>query len=242
MTDMLKRLAIVSVVLMGMGCAHSPPDDPQDPLENINRSVFEFNRGFDRLIGKPVAKGYVAITPTPVRRGVNNFFHNLFYPTTIISDFFQLKLVDGVADTARFGINSTFGILGIFDVATPLGLERHNEDPGQVLGRWGVGQGWYLMLPFIGPTTNRDFVAGNVLGFANPLGYMDLNTRVPLTILYAVDIRAALLQTDSVIEASIDPYNFVRGSYLQRRLNDVYDGSPPKDYGYSDGSDNDNDP
>lgn len=210
-------LAALLLPLVISGCAHSPAEDPLDPLEPANRVMWNINQKVDNYVLRPVARGYVRYTPQLVRTGVSNFFGNLFYPTVIVSDVLQAKFSQGAMDTGRFLINSTVGVLGILDVATPMGLPRHNEDLGQTFGYWGIGQGWYLIMPIAGPTTNRDLTGSLIASYLSPLSYVDSDIRVPLTVLYAVDIRATLLRVDRVIEAAFDPYTFVRGAYLQRR-------------------------
>ncbi len=215
--------AVLLAVFLATGCAHSPPDDPLDPLESVNRVVYSFNTTVDKYALRPVAKGYVKVVPDPVRTGVNNFFSNLFYPRVIVSNFLQGKFRNGVSDTGRFLVNTTIGLVGIFDVATPMGMPRHREDLGQTFGVWGIGPGWYLMLPLYGPTTNRDFVGRVGDSYLSPLGYVDEDVRIAATVVYAVDVRSQFLGVDQVIEDSFDPYLFVRGAYLERREAKVRD-------------------
>ncbi len=233
---MVRRSAWLRAGLLGAlialttGCAHNSVYEPQDPLERINRPIYAFNMTADRYVLRPVAKGYVTVVPSPIRTGINNFFSNLLYPRVIIHDLLQGKFGQASRDTARFLLNTTYGIGGFLDPATLVGLERNDEDFGQTLGRWGVGDGWYLMLPFLGPTTNRDLVGfvGDI--WTNPLYYADSlhdRERIGLTVLDTVDGRSRLLDFDSVLEQQIDPYVFMRTAYLQRRLNQVYDGNPP---------------
>lgn len=216
------------------GCAHTPPDDPADPLESVNRGVFAFNRTADRYVLRPVAKGYDAVTPGPVRTGIRNFFSNLGYPVVVLNDVLQGKFRQAGADFARFMLNTTFGMAGLFDIAGPTGLPENDEDFGQTLGHWGVGQGWYLMLPFLGPSDNRDLVGRGVDGFSSPGNYVE--NKEPLIagrVLEVLELRAQLLDADSTLDAQLDPYVFVRTIYLQSRLNKVHDGNPPKeDFGF----------
>lgn len=208
---------------LSTGCAHSPPDDPLDPLESVNRVVYSFNTTLDTYALRPVAKGYVAVTPAPVRKGVNNFFSNLFYPRVVINSFLQGKFRNGVSDSGRFLVNTTLGLVGIFDVATPLGMPRHRGDFGQTFGVWGIGNGWYLVLPLYGPSTNRDFVGRLFDARLNPLSHTRPHTQVAATVVYAVDLRSQFLGVDQVIEEAFDPYLFVRGAYLERREARVQD-------------------
>lgn len=224
------RLALLAS-LLGLGaCAHSPADEPRDPLEKVNRAVYAFNNTADQYVLRPVAKGYVYITPNVVRRGVSNFFDNLFYPTTIVNDLLQAKFVQGASDTGRLLINTTAGLAGLIDVATEVGLEKHDEDFGQTLGYWGVGEGWFLMIPLLGPSDNRDLIgrlgdSATNLTFYLP-GRYDVY-KYSANALNLINIRANLLPTDDLIKQQFDPYLFIRTAYLQRRQNLVYDGDPP---------------
>ena len=224
------RVGLLLAALALGGCAHTPPDDPSDPLEPVNRAVFSFNMTADKYVLRPVAKGYDWVMPGFARAGVGNFFSNLFYPTVIVNDLLQLKFGQFCSDTGRLVVNTLIGWGGLWDVATRAGLEAHDEDFGQTLGYWGVGPGWYLMLPLLGPTDNRDLVGkiGDV--GTDPLYYYD-NKKASwgLTALNAVDQRADLLPADRVLEQQLDRYVFVRSIYLQNRENKVYDGNPPKE-------------
>lgn len=222
-------LALLAALTIA-GCAHSPPSDPRDPLEPVNRGIYEFNDTVDRYAIRPAAQAYVDITPNPVERGIGNFLGNLVYPVTIANDFLQLKLHHGAADTARFVINSTVGILGIFDVADGLGLPERDEDFGQTLGYWGLGQGVYLMLPFLGPSTGRDIVGDGVDYFLDPTSYIDdTATEYTLRALYLLNLRASLLGFDRTVRNAFDPYVFVRTAYLENRRAEVHDGNPPRE-------------
>ena len=210
------------------GCAHTPADEPSDPLEPVNRAMFTFNRTADRYLLRPVARGYVKVVPDLARQGVSNFFANLYYPTVIVNDFLQAKFLQGAQDLGRFLLNSTAGIAGFLDVAGDVGLPRNNEDFGQTLGYWGLGPGWYLMIPFLGPSDNRDLVgrAGDI--FTSPTHYIDSNTiTYGLYGASLIDTRASLLGTDHFIDEQFDPYIAVRTAYLMRRQSLVYDGNPP---------------
>lgn len=199
------------------GCAHSPPDDPSDPLEPLNRVVYSVNATVDKYTLRPVARGYVAVVPAPVRKGVNNFFTNLFYPRVVVSNLLQGNPRRAASDAGRFLVNTTIGLVGIFDVATPLGMVRHREDLGQTFGVWGIGPGWYLVLPLYGPSTNRDLVGRIGDARLSPLSYADADAQLAASIVNAIDVRSQLLAVDQVIEESFDPYLFVRGAYLERR-------------------------
>ncbi|MEK6806886.1 MAG: MlaA family lipoprotein [Pseudomonadota bacterium] len=231
-------LAVVAALSLS-ACAHSPPDEPSDPLEPVNRAFYSFNRGADRYILKPIAKGYDAITPTPVRRGVSNFFENLKLPTTIVNDVLQLKFHQAGKDTARLVLNSTFGIGGLIDIGPAVDLPLHEEDFGQTLGYWGVGEGIYLMLPFIGPSNGRDVigrVADTFTSVTGPPGvtgnvWLDMPTEhvAPAGFLEITEKRAQYFAADPVLDKQFDEYVFVRSVYLQKRQSLIYDGSPPKE-------------
>jgi phospholipid-binding lipoprotein MlaA len=235
-------LALLALCALVTGCAALPSGKPdsRDRFERFNRSVYRFNTALDHAVLRPVARGYVAVTPTPVRHSISNFFSNLSYPTTVVNDFLQAKFHDGVSDTARFVANSIFGIGGLFDVATPAGLDRHNEDFGQTLGKWGVPPGPYLMLPFLGPSTLRDAPSRLVDEYTTPRAYIrDPYVRWGLYVLDKVDERAQLLPADATIDHAFDPYAFVRNAWLQHREFEVRDGDvPPENFDNDDSSPN----
>jgi len=201
-----------------------------DPLQPMNRKVFWFNDKLDVYVLVPVAKGWDKIAPKSVERSVSNFFTNLRSPIVIVNDLFQGKLKNGASDTGRFVVNTTIGILGFFDRATPFGLEQHVEDFGQTLGWWGLPPGPYLVIPIIGPSNPRDGVGLIADSFTNGLSWF-----VPWYILIGVrsaevvNTRAVLLEPiDEAKRASFDYYVFVRNAYLQRRnalVNDSVGGS-----------------
>ena len=228
--------ALAGMGLLLAGCAHAPADDPDDPLESVNRPIYTFNEYADGFVLRPIAKGYDKVTPQVVKTGVKNFFSNLGYPTVIVNDLLQLKGQQLSEDFCRFVLNSTFGIAGLIDVATPGGLVEHKEDFGQTLGYWGVGEGWYLVIPLLGPSDNRDLIGRGADYFTHPQAYYDQNRyNYGASALNLVDFRARLLPADHFIEQQLDRYVFVRTAYLQDRQNKVYDGNPPKeDYGFDD--------
>lgn len=225
------RWCLVSVPLLALaGCALTPPEgEPSDPLEPINRAIYRFNDTVDRAVIKPLAKGYEKVLPAPARTGVGNFFRNLKEPLVVVNDLLQAKPNQALADTSRFVFNSTFGVAGIFDIASLMQLPRHEEDFGQTFGRWGFGEGWYLVLPFLGPSTARDTL-GLVGDIAmDPLLYYDeIAARNVLAGIRAVDRRSQLLAATRVLEtAALDPYLFTRDAFRQRRWNLIHDGNPP---------------
>lgn len=237
----LRLCLLVTTLLLG-ACAHTPPDDPSDPLERVNRAVFKFNRSADRYVLRPVAQGYDQVLPDPAKRGVSNFFNNLEEPRTVVNSLLQLKLRRAARSTGRFLLNSTAGIAGFMDVATDAGLKRYDEDFGQTLGRYGVGPGWYLMIPFLGPRSNRDLVGTGGDYFTGPGPYVETEVSTSLTATDLVDTRARLLSADSLLDSALDPYIFVRTAYLQQRLSKVYDGNPPRELMYGDYDDSDDPP
>ena len=205
------------------GCASGPTADARDPLEPLNRSIYQFNEGIDRAIVKPVATAYVDVTPGPVRAGVGNFFDNLRDAWSAVNAALQARPREAAENGMRFGVNSTLGLVGLLDVASEMGLERTTLDFGQTLGRWGVPDGPYLMLPLLGPSTLRDTVALPVDAQGDALGSVGhMPTRNEMQLLRLVDKRAGLLRAGEMLQdAALDPYSFVRDSYLQRRQSQI---------------------
>ncbi len=227
---MLRRLIIVLLAGSIAGCAHNAtPANPHDPWEPTNRRAFEANEALDRRLLKPLADGYVRITPRPVRTGVSNFFDNATYPSVVVNSLLQGKLGQGTRDAGRLLINTTLGLGGVLDVATPLGLEQNDEDFGQTFAVWGFDSGPYLMLPALGPYTVRHALDLPLALALNPLFHLlHYSVSLPLTGLYIVNLRAELEPAMRLREqAAIDPYLFTRSAYLQHRQNLIYDGSPP---------------
>jgi phospholipid-binding lipoprotein MlaA len=221
---------VVSAVLMA-GCATAPGRTVNDDRwEGFNRGVYKFNDTLDRAALKPVAKGYKKITPGFVRAGVGNFLSNLDYPGTAINQFLQGKFALGLKDTGRFLLNSTLGIAGLFDVATPVGLEKNDEDFGQTLAVWGVPSGPFLNLPLFGPSSLRDAPARAFDWFTNPLEYTD---EIPWEaewgqrVISVVHSRSELLSLDETLQRTYDPYAFIRDAWVQQREFNVFDGNPP---------------
>ncbi len=207
--------------------------DKKDPWEPVNRKVFKFNESVDDYVFKPVAKGYKWIVPDPIERGVGNIFSNLNDIPVTVNNLLQFKFNNALTSSMRFVVNSTLGLAGLVDVASNIGLEKHDEDFGQTMGYHGVASGPYLVLPFLGPSSARD-VGGRVLDIASDpvfigsffvapfIGPIVGGTR-------ATDTRAGLLKSEKTLdEAALDKYEFVRDAYLQRRRSLVHDGNPPK--------------
>lgn len=202
-----------------------------DPLEPMNRAIFEFNEIVDDNVLKPIAKGYKYVTPDPVEVGISNFFSNLGEIGTITNDLLQLKFSQAGRDTMRFFLNSTLGIFGIFDVATPLGLSKNKEDFGQTLGFWGVPDGPYLVLPFLGPSSFRDGPSMIVDYELSPVEQLHHEERQVLQTLDIVDTRARLLRATKILDtAAKDKYIFIRESYLQKRESQVNDGNVKEEF------------
>jgi phospholipid-binding lipoprotein MlaA len=229
---MLKNLFVLfitSALSLLVGCA-STSSPSADPLEGMNRATFKFNDAVDKAVLTPVAKGYQAVTPSFVRAGVTNAFSNIGDVSNSVNNLLQGKPTNAISDLGRLLVNSTLGILGLFDVATPMGLQKNNEDFGQTLGKWGVGSGPYLVLPLLGPSTLRDAVGrvpDSQLGYSSQIQHVP--TRNVTLGLDIINIRAELLNTSRTLdEASLDKYQFLRDAFLQRRLNQVHDGKVPQ--------------
>jgi phospholipid-binding lipoprotein MlaA len=232
MMIMLRRFLglLLLTALVGLGGCATTGGTPGDPLESYNRTMFGINDGIDRAIIKPVASGYKAVMPEFARTGVTNFFANLGDIWIGVNNILQGKVGAGVSDLGRFAINSTIGIVGLFDVASGAGLEKHNEDFGQTLGRWGVGSGAYVVLPFLGPSNVRDGFSRLLIDWhGDPLWYVgNIPTRNELIGVRIIDDRANLLDVSRLAEeAALDHYAYVRDAYLQRRRSLIYDGDPP---------------
>jgi phospholipid-binding lipoprotein MlaA len=212
------------------GCA-TTATDPRDPFEGFNRAMYAFNDGLDEAVMKPVSRAYKAVAPDPLRNMVRNFFSNIDDIFNGLNNVLQGKFLDGWTDWARFAFNSIFGVLGINDVASEMGLEKHNEDFGQTFAVWGVGNGPYLVLPFFGPYTLRDS-AGLVLDWETDpvVRARPIDLRNSLIAARFVSRRTDLLDASRLFdEASLDRYVFLRDAYLQRRRSLIYDGNPPRE-------------
>ncbi|MBS1174012.1 MAG: mlaA [Burkholderiaceae bacterium] len=196
-----------------------------DPSENINRKIFAVNEALDKVVTKPVAKGYKKIVPVGIRRCVSNMFDNLGTPYTAVNNVLQGKVKSAGQDVGRVIVNSVLGIGGCFDVATKLGIPKHEEDFGQTLAVWGVGSGRFVMLPGFGPSTVRDALTKPVDILANPIRYItNIRLRNSLTGYKFVDTRTNLLEvTDTLDESALDKYSMVRDAWLQRRAAQIRD-------------------
>lgn len=220
----------VDNVTGGVKLSHLTTYDPKDPLQAYNRVMFAFNERADQYALKPVAKAYRFITPKPVQFVVGNFFSNLGDLWTGFNNLLQGKGKAAASDTARFFVNSTLGFLGFADVATEMGLEKHNEDFGQTLGWWGVPSGPYFVIPLLGPSTIRDAASRPVDTYGQPYMWQDGHDALKWS-LWTVDkvhTRASLLDAEGALnDAALDKYTLMRDGWLARRRNQVYDGDPP---------------
>lgn len=227
-----RRAAAGIVILAALaGCATTGPGSPKDPYEGFNRGVFEFNDVLDRYALKPLAQGYQKVVPETVRFIVGNMFANLGDVWTAFNQLLQGKPKFALTDMTRFAINSTWGFAGAADVASAIGIERHEEDFGQTLGRWGVPSGPYLVLPFFGPSSFRDAPSRYIDSYGSLNSYIpDIPSRNISYGLNVIDIRASLLRSERLLEgAALDKYSLIRDGWLQRRRNAVFDGDPPED-------------
>ncbi len=230
LTNLGPLLTVVLTLSLVVGCASVPREyrDPRDPWQPYNRAMFRFNTDFDNAFIKPTAQAYQKITPEPVNRSVTNFFNNVADLTSAVNNLLQFKLSRTGSDVSRVLVNTTVGALGLFDVATNMGIPSYREDFGQTLGYWGFADGPYFIMPIIGPSTLRD-----TFGFAGDV-LIDPFYSVNRDKIYwgfiglrVIDRRARLLTAGEIFEqAAIDRYSFVRDAYLQRRANQVIDGDP----------------
>ncbi|MES2635773.1 MAG: VacJ family lipoprotein [Pseudomonadota bacterium] len=215
------------IAILISGCATTN----KDPLESVNRGVYKFNDVADKVVIKPVATAYKKITPSPIRKGFNNFFNNLGSITTVLNDLLQLKFAHAFTDAGRFVINTTFGLAGFIDVASMDKIPNRKEDFGQTLGYWGVGNGAYLVLPLLGPSSVRDAtgfaidsITSDPITYTHNIGEIRLHNQLRTAQL--IDRRAQLLDAGDLVDnASLDPYSFLRDAYLQRRASQVTDGA-----------------
>ncbi|MFZ6815880.1 MlaA family lipoprotein [Undibacterium sp. Rencai35W] len=198
-------------------------NNPRDPLEGFNRTMFSFNDAIDQAILKPVAKAYQTVTPSFVQTGIGNFFGNIGDVWTAVNNLLQGRVADGVTDVMRVAVNTTFGLGGLIDIGSAAGMPKHREDFGQTLGTWGVKSGPYLVLPVFGPSTLRDAVVtpidlkGDLWSYTTPVYVRNTGT-----VLRLVDKRASVLDAGNLIEeAALDKYVFIRDAYLQRRASQI---------------------
>jgi phospholipid-binding lipoprotein MlaA len=226
----LKALVCALALALASGCATVPQGEVNDPFEGFNRTMFSFNEGFDQALAKPVATAYRELLPIQIRERVRNFFSNIADLFIGVNNLLQAKPAEAGTDFARLLFNSTLGLFGIHDVASEMGFEKHNEDFGQTFGRWGAGEGPYLVWPILGSNTLRDSI-GTILDLHfDPVAQHNvIRERNSMILLRGVQKRADLLDASRILEeAALDKYVFQRDAYLQRRRNLVHDGNPPR--------------
>ena len=225
--SMRRALAAVSATALLAGCAAAPSRD--DPFEPMNRASYRVHEVVDGQIVKPMVQAYVDYTPRLVQQGIHNFFGNIDDFFSFINGMLQNKPDKAGHDLGRVMMNTGFGLLGLIDIASEAGIPKGNEDFGQTFGVWGIPQGPYLFIPVFGPTTVRDGTGWIIRAYATPIGYIpDVSTRNILWGIGFIDARASALEAESLVnQAALDPYTFIRRSYLQRRQYLVYDGKPP---------------
>ncbi|MGI5310076.1 MlaA family lipoprotein [Rheinheimera sp. WS51] len=239
-------ISSTAILLMLAGCAsNSAPEraaedeiatssshsyaDKRDPLESFNRDMWDFNYDvLDRYLLRPATVGYMTLVPKPARKGLVNASNNLSEPVNVLNGALQAKPNNTAISAARFLVNSTLGIFGIFDVATKIGLAEQDEDFDQTLAVWGVGDGAYLMLPGLGPNTARGVVGKAGDSLYSPLSLLSMPLSVTKYVISALDSREQLMSMEQMLDESLDPYAFVKESYFQRILFKIYDGNPPK--------------
>jgi phospholipid-binding lipoprotein MlaA len=221
---------IIVISLLNQGCASITEDgDVNDPLESTNRNIYQFNEKVDKYLLKPAAHGYQKL-PGPVQTGTHNVFMNLNDVLVIANDAMQLDIEQLGSDTLRFSVNTIFGIFGLIDMGTPMGLPKHETSFADTLGHWGVGSGPYIVLPVLGPSSVRDAPSLIVDFFLHPASLISPTSAVVgLATVRTVDARSELLKaTDMRDQLALDPYIFTRESYYQWRQNRIYKGNPPK--------------
>ncbi|MDH5432991.1 MAG: VacJ family lipoprotein [Gammaproteobacteria bacterium] len=234
------KLIFFSLFFFLTGCAstgnnagsdqETSAENKDDPWENWNRGVYSFNKVMDENIAKPATNVYKAITPDFMETGFSNVFSNLGDVSNMVNNLLQGKLLDSLSDLGRLVVNSTFGVGGLFDFASDMGMTKHDEDFGQTLGAWGVGSGPYMMLPFIGPSTLRDTAALPADSKTDPVNQTEhIPTRNTALTFELLDKRAGLMQYEDALKDVIDEYAFIRDIYLQNRKYKVLDGELPLD-------------
>ncbi len=227
----MRAAAAAFILVFFSGCATVQDPDPRDPWEGFNRGVYRFNEVVDEALARPVATAYRDVVHVELRDRVRNFFSNIGDVFIGVNNVLQGKFREGFDDFARVTFNSTLGLLGIHDIASEMGIEKHNEDFGQTFGWWGVGDGPYLVLPIFGSSTVRDGLGLALDTYTDPLGEVrPIDVRNSLVALRLTGTRADLLEASRILEqAALDKYVFQRDAYLQRRRSLVYDGQAPRE-------------
>lgn len=210
-------------------CSSAPTsNDPRDPIENFNRSSWRFTWDYaDKYVTKPLAESYVENVSPDVRTGIYNMALNLNEPATIINHLLQAKFTEAAKSAGRFTLNSTIGLLGFFDPASDFGWARHEEEFGEVLGSYGVGDGPYVVIPALGPTSVRDEVGDYVDSYYWPLAVMNFWPNLVRVSVLGLEKRAAIFEQETLITEAIDDYEFVKNAYFQSQRFKLYDGNPP---------------
>ena len=232
-TNVLLKPLLLMIFLLLSGCATTSSveemdGDPKDPFETINRPLWTFTWDYsDKYITKPASQAYVKYVPDELRSGMYNMALNLNEPSTIINDVLQLKFVDAAKSTGRFLLNSTIGLFGFFDPARDFGWARKQEEFGEVLGQYGVGDGPYLILPLMGPSSVREEVGDYIDKYYWPLAVIDFWPNLLRLSILGLEGRAALADQEQLINESIDSYEFLKNAYFQNMKYKVYDGNPP---------------
>jgi phospholipid-binding lipoprotein MlaA len=225
----LRLCSCILLLALMSGCATGP--NPRDPYEALNRKIYQFNEGVDKAVLKPAAQVYRTVVPDFLRLGISNFFSNIDDIFIALNNVLQGKFAIAYSDLGRIAINSTLGLGGLFDIASDAGIDKHEEDFGQTLGVWGVRDGPYIMLPFLGPSSGRDTVGRGVDFFLDPIALVNpASTRYLLWSTRIVSDRAEGLEAGNILQrAALDKYEFLREAYLQRRRSLIFDGTPPLD-------------
>jgi len=222
----IRLAALAGLAALG-GCATGPGSNPADPLEPLNRVTWRVNDAVDRTVAQPVARGYNRVVPRPIRTGIANFFANLGDVPVMFNNFAQLRIMDGMSDLMRVAVNSTFGLLGFLDIATPAGIPRHDQDFGLTLAHYGMPSGPYLVLPLFGPSTFRDAAGFGADQYVTPVNYARPAVRNTLWGVNFVSQRARYLDATNLLEqAALDKYLFVRDAWLAQRHSKVEEGQP----------------
>ncbi|CAG8998357.1 MAG: hypothetical protein CENE_00303 [Candidatus Celerinatantimonas neptuna] len=232
---MLKKSIILVVSLCGLFFIQSvwakkdtSYQQVSDPLESVNRAIWDFNYNYlDKPIYRPVVHSYVHYIPEGARRSSNNFMRNLEEPMSMVNNLLQFKFKAAVNNLMRFAFNSTFGLFGLIDVMGRAGVQRNLSDFSDVLGHYGVGDGPYLMLPFIGPSTPRQLAGDLVDQFYFPMNQLSLVEKLVRFTVNGVNERASVINQEALVDGSLDSYSFVKNAYMQYRRYRYYDGHPP---------------
>ncbi len=225
------RWSFLALIVLLQACATVANPDRRDPLESLNRGVYDFNDSLDTALVKPIATVYRDVTPGWFRSGVGNFFNNIEDVWSTVNNVLQGRGEYAVDSAKRVAVNTTVGLLGTFDIASKMDIDKHPTNFGLTLGRWGIGPGPYVVLPLLGPTTLRGIAGLPVDRQGNLITYVDdEGTRTGATALNLINLRATYLQAGDVVDgAALDKYSFIREAYLQRQRNKVYDGNPPEE-------------